>query len=97
MEAPYRECPFCWEESVQTDDAVPMARSTIKTLVQVIEYFSQDIVECENCHVKLEVNHDGEWNGGWHNLTTIRPLKALPSPRPFDPWPWYDAKIELCP
>lgn len=78
MEAPYRECPMCWEESVQTDDAVPMAYSTVRTMNnQVIPYFRQQIVECENCHVKLEVNHDGEWDGSWHDLTTIRPLLAL--------------------
>ena len=77
-EAPYRECPFCFEESVMTDDAIGMAPSTVRNLSgDTVDYFSQDIVKCENCHRSLEVNHDGEWDGSWHDLTTVRPLKAL--------------------
>ena len=60
-----------------TDDAEKMAQSVVINRGHRIEYFSQDIVKCENCHRSLEVNYDGEWDGSWHDLTTIRPLKSL--------------------
>lgn len=79
MKAPYRECPWCWEESVMTDDAEDMGRCNLRTTDgYILEYWRQAIVKCENCHRSLEVNYDGDWNGSWHDLTTIRPLKALP-------------------
>ncbi len=64
-----RECPFCWEDIDTMNDVItttPYLQST------------QTIAACPSCHAKVEVSYDAEFDDGmWHDLTTIRPLKAL--------------------
>jgi hypothetical protein len=47
--------------------------------IDTADYDERYIAQCENCKMKFEVYPDAEFDDGrWCDLTTIRPLLALP-------------------